>query len=201
MSEAEQWLWVPGYEGSYQVSDRGRVRRHRRSWPAPLTLKTRMNRGGYLYVGLWRNGHLWTVTVHRLVLLTFRGPCPPGQQGRHLNGFRPDNRLANLCWSTVSENNLDKRRHGTAGRGGRSLPGVQNPRAKLTEADVHKIRGRYAAGGVTHHVLASEFGVHRSQIGRIISGELWRHTLPGTPTEVGATLPASAAALSSANAS
>lgn len=59
--------------------------------------------------GIGRN-----LRVHRLVLETFVGPCPPGMECRHYpdrNTF--NNQLSNICWGTKSENTLDQVRHGT----------------------------------------------------------------------------------------
>jgi len=48
-----------------------------------------------------------------LVATAFHGPCPDGQQCRHLNGDPADNRSDNLKWGTPSEQAHDKVRHGT----------------------------------------------------------------------------------------
>lgn len=48
------------------------------------------------------------------------------------------------------------------------------PWAKLDAVKAADIRRRYAAGGVTHRMLASEFGVHHKQIGSIVRGEAWK---------------------------
>lgn len=51
--------------------------------------------------------------VHRLVLEAFIGPCPDGMVGCHTDGDPLNNRLDNLRWDTPSNNNRDKRAHGT----------------------------------------------------------------------------------------
>jgi hypothetical protein len=48
------------------------------------------------------------------------------------------------------------------------------PWAKLDKAAAERIRGRYAAGGVTQRALAREFNIHHSQIGCIVRGEAWK---------------------------
>jgi hypothetical protein len=118
---AERWAPVSGYEGAYEVSDRGQVRsvpRVRiRSNGRPLTvagriLRLRLNQTGYWTVDL-SGGEKRSFLVHRLVLMAFRGPAPEGTIGCHNNGVKTDNRLENLRWDTYAANMEDSLRHGT----------------------------------------------------------------------------------------
>ena len=121
MPMTEQWLPVVGWEESYEVSDLGNVR----SLPRLVVdrIRTRRLSGrlkkltptcyGYRAVTFNRSGEVVQYKVHRLVLEAFVGPCPPGEEARHLNGIRHDNRLANLAWGTRIENNFDRVLHGT----------------------------------------------------------------------------------------
>ncbi|WP_423203306.1 HNH endonuclease signature motif containing protein [Mycobacterium intracellulare] len=68
---------------------------------------------GYLVVSVYAGQRARQRYVHHLVLETFVGPRPPGQECRHLNGDRTDNRLCNLRWGTHSENQFDQVAHGT----------------------------------------------------------------------------------------
>jgi hypothetical protein len=114
----EEWRAIPGYEGSYEVSNLGRVRSldritdRGRRWrgrlmnPCPL-------QNGYLIVTLWRDGKQRTPLVHRLVLLAFVGPATDSYEALHANGDRADNRIANLSWGTHSNNQFDQVAHGT----------------------------------------------------------------------------------------
>ncbi len=102
-----RWKPVHGYEDLYQVSDVGGVRSQR------CVLKPRRNRRGYLYVNLYRGGQARTFQVHRVVLDAFVGPRQIGQECRHLDGDRLNNRLDNLTWGTPSENRLDQVKHRT----------------------------------------------------------------------------------------
>jgi hypothetical protein len=56
--------------------------------------------------------------------------------------------------------------------------GEANGRARLTRADVTEVRRRYAAGE-TGVALAKEYGVVRTHMYRIISGDAW----PDVPVE------------------
>lgn len=115
---AERWLPLSGYEGIYDVSDLGRIRSldrvtHRgRKWKG-RTLSAASMPAGYQKVSLWRAGKQGSALVHRLVLLTFSGPCPDGMEGLHKDGNPANNALSNLAWGTHSENQMDQVLHGT----------------------------------------------------------------------------------------
>lgn len=120
--QREVWRAVVGYEGFYEVSDHGRVkslardvrRRDNSTFRTrEVVLKPRMNRGGYLYVTLSMGGKKKSFTIHKLVAWAHLGEPLDGYEVRHLNGCSSDNRLENLQWGTQSENERDKRRHGT----------------------------------------------------------------------------------------
>lgn len=114
---AEEWRPVTGYEGVYEVSSFGRV------WSVPRILSDGRTAGGkilapafdshgYLMVALARDGKTRSRKVHRLVLESFAGACPPGLEGCHGDGDRTNNALSNLRWDTRSANQSDVVRHG-----------------------------------------------------------------------------------------
>lgn len=124
--------------------------------------------GKYPSVGIRRtDGRTRTHYVHRLVLEAFYGPPGAGQEARHLDGDPTNNTLANLAWGTRHENHADKRVHGT------SAAGERNPMAKLSRADVARMRATYAAGGWTYRRLGAEFGVSTMTALRAVKGESW----------------------------
>lgn len=116
--DGERWRPVVGFEGSYEVSDYGRVR----SLPRRASngrrlgariLKSQATSYGYLCVFLYRDNGPEFRKVHTLVLEAFVGPAPAGQICRHLDGNPANPSLMNLKWGTHSENNLDQVAHGT----------------------------------------------------------------------------------------
>lgn len=118
MNGVERWLPVIGYEGSYEVSDFGRVRSLDRINSRGHSLTGRVlspcpNTSGHLQVPISAGCIQRLFQVHRLVLTAFVGPCPAGMEGCHWNGDPTDNRAANLRWDTQSANQLDSIRHGT----------------------------------------------------------------------------------------
>lgn len=107
----ERWLPVPGYEGLYDVSDQGRVRRYTKTRVKPK--KPHIGSTGYVMISLWKNNHQKLCTVHGLVAAAFLGPRPDGLQVRHLDGDYANPHLSNLTYGTPSQNALDQRGHGT----------------------------------------------------------------------------------------
>jgi hypothetical protein len=168
----ERWLPVPGYEGFYEVSDRGRVKslarvaRRRDGKPQPIPekiLKPLANPSGHLKAVLRCGGHRKESYVHRLVLQAFVGPCPEGMECCHNDGNPANNRLENLRWGTRASNMADKLKHGTHQRGER------NGQAKLTQADVLAIR----ADPRLQWEIAADHGVDRTVVSDIKQRKTW----------------------------
>lgn len=128
----------------------------------------------YLHVGLTTaDGRRRSITVHRLVALAFHGPCPDGQECRHLNGDKLDNTKDNLAWGTQLQNREDALRHGTP----KDPPikvGVENASAKLTEEQVREAFVMIVAGRNLEDI-ARHFSVSTCPISGIKRGILWRH--------------------------
>lgn len=167
----ERWLPIPGYEGYYEVSDLGRVRSVDRTIPGRwgetrrrgrLT-KLLLDKDGYHRVNLNKLGVAKQVGVHQLVLQAFVGKCPVGEQALHGDGVRTHNVLGNLSWGTPRANCADRRRHG------RGPNGARNPRAKLCEELVRRIR----ADRRSQTVIAADFGVDQTTVSSIRLRKTW----------------------------
>lgn len=112
---SEIWKAIPNWEGMYEVSDQGRVKSLARAVTkgsgsrkiCTRILSLSVKKTGYVQVNLSRNGRDHLFHVHRLVTLAFIGPCPEGQEVRHLDTDRTNNRLDNLTYGTASENYYD----------------------------------------------------------------------------------------------
>lgn len=169
----ERWRDILQYEGVYQVSDIGNIRRLLKNGKTRmLCVITRKDR--YMAIGLWKNGVGIIKTVHRLVLEAFIGRCPKGMECRHLDGNRQNNQLCNLKWGTRSENGLDAVKHGT-----RFYPdtrGSKQGQSKLTEKDIMEIF-KLLDNGETQKEIAEKFGVHQVHISRIKRRVAWKHMI------------------------
>jgi hypothetical protein len=94
----EIWKDIPDYEGLYQVSNIGRVRRYVKSKKLyKLNILTIDNRG-YYHKGLCKNGSKKIFSVHQLVAKAFLNHKPNGMNLviDHINDNKLDNRVENL---------------------------------------------------------------------------------------------------------
>jgi hypothetical protein len=180
----ERWLLVPGFD-RYQVSNRGRIWS---SYGNGRYLKACMfGPPGYKYPGVVLcNGPIrWRAKIHQVVMLAFAGPPMPGQEVRHLDGNRFNNRWepgdeaetraagGNLYYGSHARNARDMTEHGTMALAKKL--GSQRLNAKFTEETIPLVRAEYAAGGVTERDLASKYGVNVRTIHCLLTRQTWKH--------------------------
>lgn len=116
VGETQEEIWEPvmGFEGLYEVSNRGRVKNLPRFAAHPNSqsgfrhvrekiLKLHKDRYGYYRVDLRNLGKKKTLLVHRLIGYAFLG-LTDQLCIDHKNGIRGDNRLENLRVVTHGEN-------------------------------------------------------------------------------------------------
>ena len=109
MSENEVWRDVLGFEGIYQVSNKGNIfsvdRIVRGKKWGGRTLKPRPHRNGYLQVELYKNSIRKKKYIHRLVAEAFL-PNPNGfPEINHKDEIKTNNCVENLEWCTRKYNN------------------------------------------------------------------------------------------------
>ncbi|AWD92331.1 HNH endonuclease domain protein [Enterococcus phage ZXL] len=101
----EHWRDIKDYEGLYQVSDLGRVKRCKGSYSrSERILKPQFNNHGYLRVHLYKNNKPTHIRVHRLVAEAFIPNLENKPEVNHLDEDKTNNMVSNLEWCTRNEN-------------------------------------------------------------------------------------------------
>ena len=127
----EKWGPVVGYEGLYEVSNLGRVRRIRIVEPTK-------KKHGYMQISLvGKDGVRRSHCLHRIVATAFI-PNPEGKpQVNHRDENPENNRVKNLEWATAEENtNYGSRTARAAAKNGSRTPIIQiDPRTGKVVAE------------------------------------------------------------------
>lgn len=105
LSKMEIWANVIGFEGSYRVSNTGKVYSEKRAGTSGGLL-TGFNDKGYRRVLLSKDGKNYKYSVHRLVAKHFLLNIDKKTSVNHIDGNKSNNNSQNLEWCTASENQL-----------------------------------------------------------------------------------------------
>lgn len=115
----EAWKDIPGYEGLYEASTEGRIRRKegcvtwnayhgKRVWKEKIlkikSMKRHKTGKVNLYVDLWKDGKHKTMYVGRLVAMTWCNGYQEGLTVNHIDGDTTNNKPNNLEWISLKEN-------------------------------------------------------------------------------------------------
>lgn len=188
---------IEGYEGLYQVSNKGRVRSldrldvrsngtngSNRMLKGAL-MKVGVSKGGYGMVTLYKNRKKTTFIVHRLVAIAFIDNPDNKRTVNHINGIKTDNNSKNLEWATHKENSQHGWDTGLITPSHNNIngnaQGEKHHGAKLTVKDVRFILGnvRTNGGTMSQRELGRHFGVSQSAVYHIVKRNTWRHVLWG----------------------
>lgn len=98
--------WIAVYNGFYEVSDHGQVRRRigGKGARAGLILKLSIASTGYPVVTLCVDGKRRVTHVHALVASAFLGDRGDGLMVNHKDGDKTNNHISNLEYVTRAEN-------------------------------------------------------------------------------------------------
>lgn len=177
--ENEIWLPCVGYEGIYEVSNLGRVKRvnkvKRSINGGIVTFKERLctehiDQKGYSFCILTDMAvKVSSKRIHKLVTNAFMPNPNKTLEVNHIDGNKQNNKLSNFEWVTHQENMTHAKENNLLVRG---EDGHHN---KLKETEVLEIRQKYVKDVYTMDTLAKEYNVSRSGIQSIIERRTWTH--------------------------
>lgn len=106
-----EWRPIQGYEDCYEVSNTGDVRRtnyfnnaNKAAFGELKCLKKYLDRDGYHFIRLCKEGKPKNMRIGRLVALTFVKGYKTGLQVNHIDGNKANDCVSNLEWLTAKEN-------------------------------------------------------------------------------------------------
>lgn len=183
--EDEIWKDVKDYEGIYQVSNKGRVKRlekvivdkiGRKHHKKELILKANPDGSGYLQVNLFDNdGRKKVLKVHRLVGETFIPNSENKPQINHKDEIKTNNCVDNLEWMTSKENNnygTHNERAGKASGKTRSKPVAQYSK----DGEFVKIWPSQSEAGRQLELSQSNISKAARGINETYGGFVWKYT-------------------------
>lgn len=150
----EIWKDVEGYEGVYQVSNLGRVKRV----TTGRILKPLKHTSGYLNIGLYKNHTVSKKLIHRLVAQAFIPNPENKQEVNHIDEDKTNNLYSNLEWSTRKENN----NHGTRNERMRKTLSTPILAINLKTGGVEEFHGS--------NECARQLGLNQSHITSVLKG-------------------------------
>jgi len=111
-TEKIEWFDIPGYEGLYQASKCGKIKRLPIMSPDNTDPRLKKEKilictpvyGSYCFAGLKKDGKMKLWPVHRLIALTFLENKDKKPVVNHKDRFRSNNHVDNLEWCTHKEN-------------------------------------------------------------------------------------------------
>ena len=162
----EIWKAIPNWP-EYEASSYGRIKRIKKSMGATsgACLNPWKANNGYLTVGLSRNSKVTTMTVHRILALTFLGNGD-GLDVCHYDCNKLNNNLDNLRYDNRKGNMADSSRLGKLARGEKTGGN------KYTEEFVKQLKQEIKAGAVKRQ-LAFKYKIPASTVYGIANGTNW----------------------------
>jgi len=176
-NQIEIWKDVVDYESYYEVSNLSNVRGKDRFikyksgkiiFKKSKLLSPSMS-GGYLNVGLCKNGIVKRYGVHRLVAMMFIKNPENKKEVNHKNGIKTDNLLKNLEWCTPKENSA----HAIKKRLINPSNGSSHYRAKLTEIQILEIRRLKPI--MKTKEISKMYNIKENAVRRISNKTSWKH--------------------------
>ncbi len=134
---------------------------------------------GYRSVGMKKDGKTRLILIHRLVYLIHQGELKADQEVNHIDGNKENNHVSNLeavslreninhaYKSGLYDNAIKSKKNGYKGHNGNA--------SKLTKDQALEIRNLFTTGKAKASDLAKRFGIHRTNVYRIVKGETYAY--------------------------
>lgn len=171
-SMKEIWIPIKDYEDQYMISNLGRIKSlKRKGRKNNIILKEGVDKCGYLFVSLTKNGISHTFYNHRLVALHFILNNENKLEVNHIDGNKKNNYFYNLEWVTHLENinhAIQMNLINTKNRKGENSRNV-----KLTIKQVQEIR-ELLKTNTTLKKIGEKYNVTKHAIFRIKTNKTWR---------------------------
>jgi hypothetical protein len=169
----EIWKDIEGYEGLYQVSNTGKVKRlSGKNCLKDRILKKTKHNGYYSKVVLSKNGTHNGANVHRLVGMAFLDNPNNLPFVLHKDETLPPeeiDKVENLWWGTPKDNDEDKVKKG------RQPKGIKHGNSVITEQDVIRIREFRKKTGAGYRVISKELNLSIDAVNKVLYGNSWKH--------------------------
>jgi hypothetical protein len=187
----EKWKEIPGFEGYYEASDLGRIRRMKNKTIykdgriahfSETILNPGKNKKGYLVVYLSIKSKKHTITVHKLIAKTFIENPENKKTVNHKDLNKENNHIKNLEWATNLENmqhafengvfkSRDKKTIKNLGVYSNGLRGEKNPSSKVNLDIVKEIKS--LKGIMSGKRIAELYNVSESTVSAILNNKYW----------------------------
>jgi hypothetical protein len=166
----EIWHSIEGYEGVYQISSLGRVKRliSNRCLKERI-LKPNTVRDGYQAVKLCKDSLKKVFVIHRLVARAFIQNPQAKPFINHIDGNTSNNCISNLEWCTQSENIIHSYKRGRIAQHGQD-----RPNAKYSDDIIREVRLKRSMG-LSCHKIAEEYNMSHQYVSAISNRLVWKH--------------------------
>ena len=178
----EIWRNVQDYEGLYQISNLGRIKRlaywHnvgikniKKIYKQERILKQSRDSSGYKQVCLTKNSKKKSYSIHKMMAIAFIPNLENKEQVNHKDGNKINNIIDNLEWCTYHENLRHAMNHDL-----RAI-GEKHGAAKLKNDDVLYIYKTFKNGEKTIQQLCKMFNMSYASIRDITVKRYWKNLL------------------------
>lgn len=159
----ELWKNITGYNGKYQISNYGRVKKSKRNRigrNSHQILPERILKGGivgrnvkYRSISLTINKKHKLYFIHRLVLIHFNRMPKEDEECNHIDKNPLNNHVDNLEWVTSKQNSLHSR-----GNMSKAKQGEKHYGSKLSDEDALQVK-KLRKQRVSHKEIAKKFNI------------------------------------------